>query len=334
MCPKNDVIGNNLIIAWTKINDPNYKNILCAISGGSDSDVMLDICFRCDKDKKIDYVWFNTGLEYQATKDHLKYLEKKYGIKIIPYNAIMPIPTACRKYGQPFLSKNISQFIHRLQLHNFDFENDGMKNFDELIIKYPRSKSALSWWCNKNQNSSFNISGKKYLKEFMIQNPPSFKINPVCCEYAKKKVAHKCIEECGYDLDIVGVRKYEGGLRSVLYKNCFTESISGCDYYRPLFWYKNSDKRQYEEAFGVIHSKCYTEYGLERTGCAGCPFGKNFEFELEVIRRYEPKLFKAVNNIFCQSYEYTRKYKRFCENMDKIYWSYQAYLRKINGDQS
>ena len=97
MCPKNDVIGNNLIIAWTKINDPNYKNILCAISGGSDSDVMLDICFRCDKDKKIDYVWFNTGLEYQATKDHLKYLEKKYGIKIIPYNAIMPIPTACRK---------------------------------------------------------------------------------------------------------------------------------------------------------------------------------------------------------------------------------------------
>lgn len=143
MCPKNDVIGNNLIIAWTKINDPNYKNILCAISGGSDSDVMLDICFRCDKDKKIDYVWFNTGLEYQATKDHLKYLEKKYGIKIIPYNAIMPIPTACRKYGQPFLSKNISQFIHRLQLHNFDFENDGMKNFDELIIKYPRSKSAF-----------------------------------------------------------------------------------------------------------------------------------------------------------------------------------------------
>lgn len=101
-----------------------------------------------------------------------------------------------------------------------------------------------------------------------------------------------------------------------------------------MFWYKNSDKRQYEEAFGVIHSKCYTEYGLERTGCAGCPFGKNFEFELEVIRRYEPKLFKAVNNIFGQSYEYTRKYKRFCENMDKIYGSYQAYLRKMNGDQS
>ena len=36
---------------------------------------MLDIVWRCDKDNKVDYVWFDTGLEYQATKDHLKYLE-------------------------------------------------------------------------------------------------------------------------------------------------------------------------------------------------------------------------------------------------------------------
>ena len=59
------------------------------------------------------------------------------------------------------------------------------------------------------------------------------------------------------------------------------------------------------------NSRCYTEYGLKRTGCAGCPFGKDFEFELEVIQKYEPKLYKAVNNIFGDSYEYTRKYREF-----------------------
>ena len=42
----------------------------------------MDICVRCDVDNKIDYVWFDTGLEYQATKDHLKYLEEKYGVNI------------------------------------------------------------------------------------------------------------------------------------------------------------------------------------------------------------------------------------------------------------
>ncbi len=51
-CPKNKTIGNNLIRAWSIINSPKYKNIVCSIYGGSDSDIMLDICYRCDKNKK------------------------------------------------------------------------------------------------------------------------------------------------------------------------------------------------------------------------------------------------------------------------------------------
>ena len=90
-CPDNSVIAENLIIAWTKINSRKYQKIKCSISGGSDSDIMLDIIWRCDKDNKVDYVWFDTGLEYQATKDHLKYLEEKYNITIKPYKAIKPI---------------------------------------------------------------------------------------------------------------------------------------------------------------------------------------------------------------------------------------------------
>ena len=42
---------------------------------------------------------------------------------------------------------------------------------------------------------------------------------------------------------------------------------------------------------------------------------RDFEYELEVIRKYEPKLFKAVNHIFGESYEYTRKYREFCKQM-------------------
>lgn len=95
-----------------------------------------------------------------------------------------------------------------------------------------------------------------------------------------------------------------------------------------MFWYKDSDKSEYEEKCGVTHSKCYTEYGLKRTGCAGCPFGREFEQELEIIKKYEPKLFKAVNNIFGDSYKYTRKYKKFCEEMNEKYGSYAAYLRQ------
>lgn len=312
-CPKNKIIGDNLVRAWSIINSSKYKKIVCSVSGGSDSDIMLDICYKCDKDKKIDYVWFDTGLEYQATKEHLKYLEQKYGIEIIRYKAIKSIPMSCKLYGQPFISKNVSEFIQRLQKHEFNWENN---QYEELCNKYLKCDSALQWWCDaKGDKSHFNISQNKYLKEFILDCNPNFKISNKCCLYAKKNVAHKLIRENNYDLNIVGVRKAEGGVRSTRYKNCFDEKSDNCDVYRPLFWYKDQDKLDYENHYNITHSKCYTEYGLKRTGCAGCPYGRDFEYELEIIRRHEPKLYKAVNNIFGDSYEYTRKYKQFCKEM-------------------
>ena len=103
---------------------------------------MLDIIWRCDKDNKVDFVWFDTGLEYQATKDHLKYLENKYGIEVKSYRAIKPIPTSCKEFGQPFISKFVSEQISRLQRHNFKWED---KSFDELSKEYPHIVSADKW---------------------------------------------------------------------------------------------------------------------------------------------------------------------------------------------
>ena len=325
-CPKNSTVVNNVIKAYHKINNDMYQKISVAISGGADSDDMLDICWMCDNDGKIVYVWCDTGLEYQATKDHLKYLEEKYGITIVHTKAIKPIPLACKEHGQPFLSKRASDYISRLQRHNFNFSDE---SYDELIKKYPKCTTALKWWCNKcGDGSSFNISRNKWLKEFMIENPPQFNISDKCCKYAKKDVMKKYLKENPVDLHIVGIRKAEGGLRATAYKSCFDQNTDGYDNYRPLFWYKDEDKEAYEKARNIIHSKCYTQYGLKRTGCAGCPFGKDFETELEIIEKNEPKLFKAVNNIFGDSYEYTRRYKKFCEEMDKKYGSYATYLKQ------
>lgn len=312
-CPRNQIIGDNLTRAWAKINSPLYSKIICGISGGSDSDIMLDIVWKCDKDNKVEYVWFDTGLEYQATKEHLKYLESKYSIEIKSHKAIKPIPTACRSYGQPFLSKQVSEFIQRLQKHNFQWENE---SFDILIKKYPRCQSALKWWCNTKKSKKLSIAQNKWLKEFIIENPPTFMISNKCCQYAKKDVLHKVLQEKEFDLNIVGIRKAEGGARATAYKTCF-DNDGNIDNYRPLFWYKNSDKEEYENSYSICHSKCYSEYALKRTGCAGCPFGRDFEYELNVIQKYEPKLFTAVNNIFGDSYEYTRKYRKFCEKMNR-----------------
>jgi 3'-phosphoadenosine 5'-phosphosulfate sulfotransferase (PAPS reductase)/FAD synthetase len=314
--PQNLTIFDSLLITDNKLK--RYHNIMCSISGGADSDIVLDICVKVDRDNKVKYVFFDTGLEYEATKKHLKYLEDKYNIKIEVEKAVKPIPLCCRKYGQPFLSKQVSEFISRLQRHNFKWED---RPYEELIKEYPKCKSALKWWCNeKGGQGVFNISRNKHLKEFMIENPPTFLISNKCCTYAKKLVANRYKEDNNIDLSITGIRKAEGGSRATAYKNCFTSNSEKgkADEYRAVFWYKNADKEEYEGHYNIVHSECYSKYGMSRTGCAGCPFGRDFETELDIIQKYEPKLYKAVNKIFGDSYEYTRKYRRFVDDRKKV----------------
>lgn len=293
----------------------NHDNIAVAISGGADSDIMLDMIERTGYSDKCQYIFYNTGIEFAATKRHLKYLEEKYGIKINSVNAAIPVPLGCKKYGLPFLSKRVSDYIHRLQINRFQWE-DG--TFDELYLKYPHCKTALKWWCNANgDGSQMNISRNKWLKEFIMQNPPCFPISDACCIGAKKKTAKIYINNHDFDLYCLGLRKLEGGVRTTAYSSCFSDSFSGPDQFRPIFWFQQNDKRVYEESFGVVHSDCYTEYGLKRTGCACCPFGRNWQTELNVAAKYEPNLYRVATTVFGLSYEYTRRYEEFKLSMDQ-----------------
>lgn len=184
--PVTQAIADAMIITAAKIR--NYKAPLLSISGGSDSDIMLDMCWRLDPDKKVTYKFVNTGIEYGATKRHIKFLEQKYQIEIEEMRATVPVPLGCKRYGEPFLTKHVSEMISRLQRHNFQWEDEP---FEVLYARYPKCKSALRWWCNQHTNpsgkaSSMNISKHLLLKDFMIEHPPDFHISPMCCEGAKR----------------------------------------------------------------------------------------------------------------------------------------------------
>lgn len=325
---ENDLINPTFkteLVCPIKIQEANGP-ILVSVSGGSDSDIIMDLVERHKGTAEVKYVWFDTGLEYEATKRHLQYLEERYGAKIETFKAVVAIPTACNKKGVPFISKEISDMIYRLQKHSFKWEN---KPFEELYSEYPKCKSALRWWCNKRKNGG-GISRAAFLKEFMIENPPGFKIAPYCCTGAKKLPAARAIKKYNAALDITGERRAEGGLRAVLYKSCFSPASDGdVAAYRPIFFFSDSDKRDYEKEHGIVHSDCYTVYGMKRTGCAACPFGSGFEEELKTIEKYEPKLFRAANVIFGKSYEYTRKYRQYKEQKKRE----KAELRQQNRKQ-
>jgi 3'-phosphoadenosine 5'-phosphosulfate sulfotransferase (PAPS reductase)/FAD synthetase len=304
------------LVCPKKLQDANGI-ILVSISGGSDSDIVMDLVERHKGDANVKYVWFDTGLEYEATKQHLRYLENRYGVEIETFKAVTPIPISCNKKGVPFLSKEVSDMIYRLQRHNFKWDD---KPFEVLYQEYPKCKSALRWWCNA-RNGGNGISKIKYLKEFIIGNPPDFKISSYCCTGAKKQPAKRAIKKYDAVLDVTGERKSEGGLRAFLYNSCFSPATDDdIAYYRPIFFFSDNDKIDYEKEHEIVHSDCYGVYGLKRTGCAGCTYSSRFEEELKVIQQHEPKLYAAVNSIFGKSYEYTRKFRAYKEQrkQDKL----------------
>lgn len=306
-----------------------HDKIVCSISGGSDSDDMLRVVWECDDENKVRYVFFDTGLELQATKDHIEYLQELYGITIDTVRPKVSCASAVREYGYPFFSKMDAHNIHTLQRHGFQWEDEPLK---VLMEKYPRMKSALMYWCNAKKAGDHKPIkteiGRSYkLKKFMMENPPDFLISEKCCSYCKKEPAHRAEKDA--DLVITGIRQAEGGARALQYTNCFLPAAGARTYdlHMPLFWWTDGDKAAFEERFGIVHSKAYTVYGLTRTGCCGCPFNSKAEQELANIEPYEPQLVKAARNIFAPSYEYRRKYneykereKRFARTGGQLTW--------------
>ena len=57
-----------------------HPKAICSYSGGSDSDIMLDLIEQTRHIfnlPPVDYVFFNTGIEMRATKEHVKATAEK-----------------------------------------------------------------------------------------------------------------------------------------------------------------------------------------------------------------------------------------------------------------
>lgn len=261
----------------------NHNSILCSVSGGSDSDIivhMIAIYFRKYLDK-IHFVFVNTGLEYQATKDHLDYLEYVYRIKIDRIRG-MSVVTAVRQYGAPIISKEHSHHIK-------SFCNDAPSAIKKVMGLLP----------NK---SHFNFTEKPRALAIACKER-GIKISDMCCNKSKKEpLAHYC-KANDIDLSITGERRAEGGQRAIKHSSCFEPNTShGYDKYMPLFFWDDDTKAWYKEQEGIQYSDCYEVWGMTRTGCVGCPFNSKVGAELQIIKEHEPNLYKACLNVFGESY--------------------------------
>lgn len=304
-----------------------HPKALCSYSGGSDSDIMIDLIERTRRIfnlPPVKYVFLNTGLEMKATKDHVKATAEKYGVEIEEVRPKVNIVRATREHGIPFVSKIMSAGLEGWQkkgiplaiAEEYDKADDKAEKRKELKERYPGCESTINFLCCCNSageprpNIQLVINSSKYMRDFISEYPPDFQISAKCCDYCKKQIAHKVQED--YDMIITGERRDEGGMRSVPRKDntslCFTETGSGQYRLRPLFYVGDQDKAWYKEYYGIRYSDAYEVYGLTRTGCCGCPISYKAVDDLEKIRPFEPNVVKAAWNIFGKSYLYRQQY--------------------------
>lgn len=308
-----------------------HPKAICSYSGGSDSDIMVDLIEQARKIAPslppVKYVFFNTGLEMRAIKDHVKDTERKYGIFIQECRPNVNIVNATRQYGIPFVSKIMSGGLSEWQrkgvplsiADEYDQAEDKHAKREELRKRYPRCESLINFLCCCNKegeprpNIQLVINSSKYMRDFIAEFPPDFQISAKCCDYCKKNVAKSVQKD--YEMIITGERRDEGGMRSVPRTDntslCFTETASGQYRLRPLFYVSDKDKEWYKDFFHIKYSDAYEVYGLTRTGCCGCPISYKAVEDLEKIRPYEPNLVKAAWNVFGRSYMYRQKYNEY-----------------------
>lgn len=311
-----------------------HPKAICSYSGGADSDIMIDLIETARKIAPllppVRYVFFNTGLEMKATKDHVKATAEKYGVEIEEVRPKVGIVQAVREHGVPFVSKIMSAGLEGWQKKNiplsiadeYEKATDKAAKRKELKERYPGCETTINFLCCCNSvgeprpDIQLVINSSKYMRDFIGEFPPDFQISAKCCDYCKKQVAHSVQKD--YEMIITGERRDEGGMRSVPRKDntalCFTETNSGQYRFRPLYYVTDKDKAWYKEQFGIRYSDAYEVYGLTRTGCCGCPISYKAVDDLERIRPYEPNVVKAAWNIFGKSYEYRRKYNAYKES--------------------
>jgi len=307
-----------------------YPNAICSYSGGSDSDIMLHLIETVREMlclPPVHYCFFNTGLEMEAIKRHVREMADLYGVTITEYRPKKNVVQATREYGQPFVSKIMSAGFEGVQKKNIPLSiaaeyasaEDKPAKRTELKERFPGCETTINFLCGCNSageprpDIQLVIGSSKWMLDFIAENPIPFKVSNKCCDYCKKQVAHSA--QKSFDMVITGERRDEGGMRSVPRKDntsmCFSETADGKYRLRPLFYASDADKQWYKDYYGIRYSDAYEVYGLTRTGCCGCSISAKATEDLEKIRSFEPNLVKAAWNVFGDSYRYRQQYNEY-----------------------
>ena len=124
----------------------------------------------------------------------------------------------------------------------------------------------------------------------------SGRLHPIsnkCCRYNKELPMMQYGKDTGKK-PIIGVRQSESRTRKAKYQTCLGKSGN----FTPLYDFSDALIDSIYEAYGIDIPRCYIY--VSRTGCAGCPYGRNCESELALLPELQRK---SAIEYFKESYD-------------------------------
>lgn len=251
---------NEKIVAdsWLKFLADRFKakidtnNYYLAYSGGKDSHLLYWFIKEWLRDENIVVVGVNTGFELPEIRNRIM---KNCDVVLHP---MMHRSCMKKQYGIPCFSKQQDEYIYRYQHGS-------------------RSDNTMKAVMGKNPIFNLNSKARKLLL--------SGKLHPVsnkCCLYNKEKPMMQWGKQNNRKA-IIGVRQSESATRKSKYNTCLKKNGD----FSPLYDFSDDLVDLIYETYKIEIPKCYDF--LSRTGCAGCPYGRNVELELSLLPRLQRK---------------------------------------------
>ncbi|WDS60550.1 PAPS reductase [Bacillus phage BC-6] len=272
--------------------DRTGGQIYLSFSGGKDSTVVAELIKMAKLPTDIPFVFANTGIELNATLEHVKNFDYPNVVLVKPRKPAVKI---WKEDGRPIKSKLKSEALGTYQKHLDD------------PFGTSRSRQLISGEAEKGGEKL----GKKTMyglakKDFHLLHPDlEYKIANKCCHYMKKMPFKDFAKDNNMNGTFTGVRSNEGGVRKVAYTSCVhIKKIGDKEYVTsmPIFDWTDEMMEEFISLYNVKLSRAYTEYGMERTGCMACPFSRNIQNDLKVIHDHEPIKYKASMKMLKEVY--------------------------------
>lgn len=261
--------------AWLKFLADRFKGkiepseyMLC-YSGGKDSHFLYWFIKEWLKDNQIEIVGVNTSFELPEIRDRII---NNCDTVLFPLKHRNDIKT---EYGIPCFTKQQDEYIYRYQ-HG--------------------SRSANTMRAINGENVKMNLNKKA--RELTL-NGTLHKVSNKCCDWNKELPMIR-YGKAHNKKPILGVRGAESGTRKAKYTSCMTKQGK----FTPLYDFSDELMDLIYEVYEIEIPKCYNY--LSRTGCAGCPYGRNTEIELGLIpdgqRQHAIKFFKESYDVLGVNY--------------------------------